>query len=288
MLNEKVKIEKGFQLAKEITKKNAKSFYFASLFLDKYRKKSAYSIYAICRISDDSVDNNYENRKKLLKIIEKQINFAYLKKPLNSPLLISFQKIIFQFAIPQKYFNELIEGMKMDLKKNNYKDFKELHNYCYKVAGVVGLIMLSLFKANKATTRESAIKLGIAMQLTNILRDIKEDYQKGRIYLPEIEQKRFNLDGCCFEKEINDNNFQDFMKFQIKRARNYYNQAEKGIRFIPSIRCRLTIYFMKNIYAAILDKIEKNNYNVFVKRAHTSYLEKILISLSTLFKLKYL
>lgn len=288
MFKDKAKIGKGFKLAKEITKKNAKSFYFASLFLDKLRKKSAYSIYAICRISDDSVDNNYKNREKLLKTIEKQINSAYSKNTLNSPLLASFQETIQRFLTPKEYFTDLIAGMKMDLEKNSYKDFGELYKYCYRVAGVVGLIMLSLFGAGKKIARESAIKLGIAMQLTNILRDIKEDFQNGRIYLPESERKKFKLNKRCFEEEIIDTNFQDFMKFQIKRARNYYQQAEKGIKFVPSIRSRLTIYFMKNIYSAILDKIEENNYNIFVQRAHTSYFDKTLISLFTLFKFRYL
>jgi phytoene synthase len=156
------------------------------------------------------------------------------------------------------------------------------------VAGVVGLIMLYVLGFKDKNAKKYAIKLGTAMQLTNILRDIKEDFRRGRIYLPKDECRKFNISQDTLKKEIVDNNFVNFMKFQIGKARKLYQDSEKGIKLITGYRCRLTVYLMKNFYAAILDKIEENKYNIFRKRAYTSILDKILISLSTIFSLKYL
>jgi phytoene synthase len=211
-----------------------------------------------------------------------------LPQPLNSNLLSAFRKTVNSYNIPKKYFDQLNEGMQMDLEKNTYATYNQLYKYCYKVAGVVGLIMLYVFGYKDKNAKKYAISLGIAMQLTNILRDIKEDFRRGRIYLPEDECKRFNINQNNLEKEIIDNNFINFMKFQIDKARKLYQESEKGIKFITGYRCRLTICLMKNIYAAILDKIEQNQYNIFKKRAYTSILDKILISLSTVFRFKYL
>ncbi|MCF7887896.1 MAG: phytoene/squalene synthase family protein [Candidatus Omnitrophica bacterium] len=288
MFKKDTRVNQGFSLAKKITKKNAKSFYFASILLNPQKKKSAYAIYAICRISDDSVDSNPGSRKKNLERVKRDINAAYLPQPLNSSLLSAFRKTINSYNIPKKYFDQLNEGMQMDLEKNTYATYNQLYKYCYKVAGVVGLIMLYVFGYKDKNAKKYAISLGIAMQLTNILRDIKEDLRRGRIYLPEDECKRFNINQNNLKKEIVDNNFINFMKFQIDKARKLYQESEKGIKFITGYRCRLTICLMKNIYAAILDKIEQNQYNIFKKRAYTSILDKILISLSTIFRFKYL
>lgn len=287
MSQEKLEIAKGFKKAKKITKKNAKSFYFASFFLGRSQKKSAYSIYAICRISDDSVDENNNGKLSLGRIKEK-IDLAYSKNSLRQPLLLSFQKTINKFKIPKKPFKQLIKAMEMDLEKKSYQSWPELYDYCYKAAGVIGLIMLYIFSFKKEEAKKYAVSLGIAMQLTNILRDIKEDYRRGRVYLPQDELKKFKVNPDCFQKEKTDTPFIDLMKFQIKRAKKYYCQSEKGVKLISGRRNRLTVCLMKNIYQAILDEIEKNNYNIFQKRARTSFFNKICLSLKTIIKLKYL
>ncbi len=285
---QEIKIKKGFQIAKKITKENAKSFYFSSFFLNKTKRKQAYSVYAVCRLSDDAVDNARQNRKKNLEKNKKDINLTYSNQNINSPLLLAFQKTVNDLKIPKIYFIELTQAMEMDLKKTNYKNFNELYIYCYKAAGVVGLIMLYLFGFKDKKAKKYAISLGVAMQLTNILRDIKEDYQRKRIYLPQDELKDFKVNPAQIKGEAVDPNFINLMKFQINRARSYYKEAELGINSIPDWRCRLTVFLMKNIYATILCEIEKNNYNIFKKRAHTSFFDKIFITLSTLLNLKYL
>lgn len=289
MKKEKSKKEEGFKAAREITKKNAKSFYFASLFLASRPKKSAYAIYAICRISDDAVDKNKENKKTSLEEIKKNINLAYSSDNRDlSPLTLAFQESVNRHKIPKKYFTLLLEAMESDLEKKRYQNWPELYKYCYKAAGVVGLMMLSLFGSKNKKAKKYAISLGIAMQMTNILRDIKEDYHRQRIYLPQDELGKFNLGPDQIKDETTDGRFVKFLNFQIKRTRSYYQKSKPGIKLIDGFSCRLTTLLMKNIYAAILDDIEKNKYNIFLKRAKTSLANKVYICLKTILSFQYL
>lgn len=288
MENQKLKTNEGFRCAKEITRKNAKSFYFASFFLGPIQRKYAYAVYAICRLSDDAVDKNEKKQRTSLEKIKNDIDLAYSPKDTESALLLAFRQTIKSAKIPKVYFNHLIQGMETDLVKNRYANFKELYAYCYKVAGVVGIIMAYLFGFKAEAAKKYAVSLGVAMQLTNILRDIKEDWEKERIYLPHNELRYFKISPNQIQKEIVNKDFIKLMRFQISRARAYYKKSEKGINLIAGWRCRLTVYLMKNIYSAILYEIEKNNYNIFNKRASTSHAAKVSISLLTIIKIQYL
>lgn len=282
-------LQKGFREAEKITKKYAKTFYFASRFLPEDKRYASYAIYAICRISDDSVDNqNLVLNSSALKKIEKEIESAYGNSSLDQSLLLVFRETINKHEIPREYFDELLSGMKQDLEKNRYNNFNELYNYCYKVAGVIGLIMLKIFGYANSEAEKYAVKLGIAMQLTNILRDINEDFLRGRIYLPTDEMAKFNVAENHILKQKIDNNFINLIKFQIERTRKYYNEAEQGIKMIDDTTSRLVVYVMKNIYAGILTSIEKNRYDVFSRRASVSLARKILIASGTILKRKHL
>lgn len=272
-------IQKGFKTAKEITKKFAKTFYFSSKFLPKEKRMAAYSIYAICRLTDDAVDSKGACiDSKAINEIKNKIESVYSSEPVKDNLLLAFKKTVEQYCIPKKYFDELIEGMHMDLKKNSYKNFDELYNYCYRVAGVIGLIMVEIFGYSNKAAEKYSVDLGIAMQLTNILRDIKEDYLRGRIYLPRDEMERFHVSEKHLSKEIVDQNFIKLLKFQIKRAHSYYELAENGIEMICGLRTRFVVCVMKDIYAAILDSIERNRYDVFCRRAHVNIVGKLAIA----------
>jgi len=276
-------INAGFCAAKLITKRHAKTFFFASRFLPKDKQRAAYSVYAICRISDDSVDNTQRLLSPdMLGQIKEKIEAAYAHKKLDDDLLLAFKSTVDKYQIPKRYFDELIEGMYMDLNKNIYKNFAELYDYCYKVAGVVGLIMLKIFGHTHLEAEEYAKDLGIAMQLTNILRDIKEDYQRGRIYLPQDEMNKFGVLENQIAKRKLDENLIALFKFQIKRARKFYNKSNEGIRMIANLKSRLVVRIMKEMYAGILQSIEKNNYDVFTKRAHINYLGKLTLALKIL------
>ena len=282
-------IESGFNEAEKITRDFAKTFYLASLFLPKDKRLASYAIYAICRISDEAVDE-YSNQQKEERIeeIKHKIDASYGILPLKENLLISFRDTVNKYSIPQEYFYELLEGMRMDLSKNYYPNIKELRLYCYRVAGVVGLIMLKVFGCTDKNAQSYALKLGEAMQLTNILRDIKEDSKRKRLYLPLDELDKFNLsEKDIREMHINES-FKSMMKFQIKRLREEYRESLKGIGFIKCLRSRFVVLVMEEMYSGILKEIERNNYDVFSKRATVSKAKKIWIIAKILIKNRYL
>lgn len=282
-------LEQGFKKAKAITQKYAKTFYFASKFLPAEKRLAAYSVYAICRVSDESVDtpNSISKENQLAKIRE-NIDAAYHSQSLGDPLLIAFKQTVISYKIPKQYFDDLLSGMAMDLSKNRYKDFEELYLYCYRVAGVVGLIMLKILGSNDTRAQKHAVELGVAMQLTNILRDIKEDYILNRIYLPQDEMKKFNVseNHICLEKT--DDHFKSLLKFQIERAEKLYQLSEQGITMITTRNGRLVVKLIKEMYTSILTTIVKNKYDVFSRRAHINFLQKIIIYVKTILESEYL
>lgn len=282
------KIKLGYGSAQAITKKFAKTYYFASRFLPKDKRYAAYSIYAICRISDECVDDNkgIADTEKLMQI-KKDIDLVYAGAALDDNLWLVFKNAINRYQIPKDYFDKIIEGMEMDLNKQHYANFNELYEYCYRVAGVVGLIMLKIFGNNEPKAKEHAVSLGIAMQLTNILRDIKEDLRRGRVYLPEDEMQKFGVTQSNISEEKIDERFKDFLKFQIKRAREYYAHSGQGIKLINDAKSRFMVLAMKEIYSKILDAIEDNGYDVFSRRVQVSNIQKISIALEILFKGQY-
>lgn len=278
----------GFLQAEAITKKYASTFYFSSHFLSEEKRLAAYAIYAICRISDETVDNadRGSSKQNLVKLLE-YITAAYNHAPADNALLSAFSQTVDKYKIPKKYFLELIAGMYLDLEKNRYNDFDELYDYCYKVAGVVGLIMLQIFGYKDMRAQGYAVDLGIAMQLTNILRDIKEDYSRGMIYLPKDEMMRFNVTETDISEGHVNTNFKALLKFQISRAREYYVNSRSGLNMINDRSSRFVVCAMANIYSGILNSIEKHNYNVFSRRAHVILLGKITSILKILLKGDY-
>ncbi|MCM8773881.1 MAG: phytoene/squalene synthase family protein [Candidatus Omnitrophica bacterium] len=248
------------------------------MFLDREKKKASYSVYAFCRLLDEAVDyidinmNSSEGKLENLKII---LADTYSGKTIDNPILTEFKETVDKYSIPKLYFDELINGMCLDLVKNRYNNFDDLYDYCYKVAGVVGLIMLHIFGYSDERAKEEAVNLGIAMQLTNILRDIKEDFLRGRIYLPQDELRKFSITERDIEEENLDENFRNLMKFQIERARLYYQRANKGIMFINDKKSRLVGKIMSSLYSSILDEIENNDYDVFSKRIYLGFGKKL-------------
>jgi len=282
-------LQAGFREAKKITKKFAKTFYLASLFLSKEKKYASYAVYAICRLSDEAVDElTFSNPKESLQKLESNISEAYTEKQLVEPLLLAFRQTINTYKIPKEYFDELIKGMYMDLEIKRYRDFVALYEYCYKVAGVIGLIMLKIFGYKDSTAEDYAIKLGVAMQLTNILRDINEDLIRGRIYLPQDEMLKFNISEQQLSDSKADDNFKNLLRLQISRSRQFYNQSLEGIKLIDNSMCRFVVLCMKEVYSGILEEIEKNNYDVFTKRAHVNKLKKLRIIFKILAEKRYL
>ncbi|MDD3087844.1 MAG: phytoene/squalene synthase family protein [Candidatus Omnitrophica bacterium] len=282
-------LNKGFLEAKKITRGFAKTFYLASVFLPKDKRLASYAVYALCRLSDESVDSmQAHSKKEALNKINKSIETAYSKTPIEDNLLLSFRHTVIKYAIPKEYFDELIEGMRMDLTQASYNNFNELYSYCYRVAGIVGLIMLRILGTREKSAEEFALSLGIAMQITNILRDIKEDFSRGRIYLPLEDLNKFSLSKENIASNKVNDDFIKLMKFEIERCREYYQKSQKGIQMITGPRERFVVIAMKEMYSQILRQIEKQSYDIFSSRAHLNKFQKILAVIKVIMRGEYL
>jgi 15-cis-phytoene synthase len=177
--------------------------------------------------------------------------------------------------------------MEMDIQKNRYADFTALYDYCYKVAGIVGLMMLQILGYNDIRAKTHAIELGIAMQLTNILRDIYEDFLRNRIYLPMDECKKYGISEAAIAEKVINEKFIELMKFQIEKARQFYRNAQNGIEYISDNRSKLVVSNMLFAYAGILKNIEKNHYDIYSHRISVSKHEKLLIAMRLICTLGY-
>lgn len=274
---------------RKYTKYYAKSFYFSSFALPKEKRYASYAIYAFCRYADNITDvSDYESEKFLEQKIQYLLNILdeVYKQTEHSEFLSDFTKTIKKYNIPKEYFVELVEGVATDIHKKRYSNFEELEIYCYKVASVVGLIMTKIFGYSNPKALDYAIALGKAMQLTNILRDIKDDFSIGRIYLPKNELNTFNYTEKDIKNNIVDERFFAFMNFQITRAREYYAEASEGIKYLTNDGSSSTVKMMIKIYSGILDEIERNNYDIYSKRHYVSTFSKVIMTLKIFYDKK--
>ncbi len=259
---------------------NRKSnFYFSFLSLPKHKRNAIETIYAFCRITDDIVDegNDIEEKHQLLLHWTDELKRS-LYGVSKYALINRLASIIHHFNIPIEYFYELIKGMEMDLTQKRYGTFQELELYCYRVASTVGLICAEVFGYKHQSTKEYARNLGIALQLTNILRDIRDDAGRGRIYIPQDDLQRFNyteeeLLNCTYNER-----FRLLMEFECKRARLYYQKAKLSLaeEDKPLFTAART---MGNIYYLLLKQIEKRNYDVFSQRIRLAPVQKAFVAL---------
>lgn len=288
-------LQSAYSHCRSITKIHAKTFYMATRFLPNHKQRSIFAIYGLCRYLDDLVDEAedlIENHEishleiyERLDLFKNNLINSYRGVDQKDPILVAFSDTLKRFDISLELPLLLLEGVKTDLQKTRYNTFDELYDYSYKVASVVGLMTSEVFGYSDRKALDYAVDLGIAMQLTNILRDVGEDLQKDRIYLPDDELRNFGVrHESLVEKEITPE-FTEFMKFQIKRARRYYTEADKGISMLER-DSRLPVLLAKENYSRILDKIEENNYNVFDQRAFLNSTEKLSILPRVVYNLK--
>jgi len=247
----------------KLTKESNTNFYYSFFSLPAEKRKALYAIYALCRFLDDVADESpgrLEASEALLKWTTEIINM-FQGNP-SHPITIDLKQYIDRHSIPQKYFLDLIKGVEMDLTKNRYHTFDELHRYCYRVASVVGLICAEVFGYQNAVTLGYAVDLGIALQLTNILRDIKADAANGRIYLPLEDLKRFGYAEEDLFSSIYNQAFVEMMRFEAARAWSYYKRAEETLPK-EDRKAMVAAEIMRAIYSTLLRKIENSNYDVF-------------------------
>jgi phytoene synthase len=250
-------------------------------------------VYEFCRYTDDLVDEDISIDPSIeLEIISQPIvekkrrRLAWWRQEVEKcyagtsklPVLKGLHRVIARFKIPKQYFMTLIDGVEMDLVRSRYQSFAELKDYCYAVASVVGLICIEIFGYRYEETKEYAVDLGIALQLTNILRDVKQDAEKGRIYLPREDMLRFGYSENDLLHGTYNWQFIELMKFETARAREYYLRARSHLRRDE----RITMFaaeIMDAIYFRLLRKIELSEFAVFDRRIKVSTPHKVLIAL---------
>lgn len=252
-----------------LTKESGSSFYYSFLFLPRERREAMYALYAFCRDVDSAVDDPRpgSDPQAYLARWRSALAIVYTNSPPPagedfSPVLICLAHHIRRFDLPRVYFEEIIAGVEMDLTATRYATFEDLYTYCYRVASVVGLICLRIFGARAAESETYAVNLGLAFQLTNILRDVGADAARGRIYLPLEDLARF----AVYEHEILAGRYNDafsrLMDFECGRARAYYDRAEKALPESDR-RALVPAEIMRAIYRTILGRIEASGHQIF-------------------------
>jgi phytoene synthase len=220
-----------------------------------------------------------------LSAFKKKLNDTFDGAEQSDPILMAFSDVLKVYDISIDLPFDLISGVESDLTKNRYNSFDELYDYSYKVASVVGLMTSEVFGYENPEALNYAVDLGIAMQLTNILRDIGEDLERNRIYIPQDEMKAFGVTEADLFNHNMSRDFVHLMKFQVDRAKSYYENADKGIPML-SKDSRLPVYLARENYSRILEKIEYNNYNVFKQRAFLNSSEKLSIIPKAYYQMK--
>jgi len=271
----------AYEASRRETQFHAKSFYFSSFALPAVKRQRAYAVYALSRLIDDRIDEAPRGEDLQLAVISLRslVDRLYARELTSEdlqayPWLPAVEETIRQCDIPRSYINDLIEGVELDQGAVRLQTWAELDRYCYLVAGVVGLIMTRIFGLSDRQYEQQAIELGNAMQLTNILRDIAEDLRRDRVYLPAEELQGYGLSEEDLRRGQVTSAWVEFMEFQIERAREYYRDSEAGIAYLDPDGSQRAVWVMRDVYAGILDEIEKVNYNVFQGRCFVSFPRK--------------
>ena len=266
------------------TAKSGSSFYYSFFFLDKQQRKAITALYAFCREVDDIVDSDMDENVAHVKLqwwrdeISNLFN-AEARHPVTKALLPHIQ----HYNLAEEYFQEIIDGMQMDLEKHHYASFEELSLYCYRVASVVGLLSAEIFGYQDRQTLKYAHNLGMAFQLTNIIRDVHEDATRQRVYLPDEDIQRFGLTREDILNLKDSEQFRQLLAFETQRAQEYY---QKAFDLLPETdryaqRCGI---IMAAIYRSTLDEVQADGFAVLKHRIVLTPLRKIWLALSCLFK----
>ena len=269
------------EYCQEKTAQSGSSFYYSFLFLPPDRRRAITALYAFCREVDDVVDDVADPQVARAKLAwwRREIEAVYAGTP-QHPVARALEPVVAAFALPQGDLQTVIDGMAMDLDHTRYLDFAALEQYCHRVAGVVGLLSAEIFGRTTEATRGYARDLGVAFQLTNIIRDVGEDARRGRIYLPQDEMRRFGVAPSSLVRGTADGDFRGLMAFQVRRAREWY---ERALSALPEAdrRAQRPGLVMAAIYRTLLDEIERDGYHVLDRRIALTPLRKLWIAWKT-------
>lgn len=270
----------SFEYARRLTAHFAKSFYFSAGILPTDRRWATYAVYGFCRYADNLIDSpRHRSNEELFAEIESLRNelvICHRTGESEHSVMRAFAPVMKLYSIPIEYPMDLLKGVTMDMEFDRYTTFDDLYVFCYRVASVVGLMMTCVLGYKDESAFEYAEKMGIAMQLTNILRDVQEDKNMGRIYLPLNDLQEYGVDPDDILRERFSPELRNCMKFQVDRAHHYYDEGDKGITLLPR-ESQYAISSASKIYRGILRKIEIQGYNPFLGRVFVPNQKKMQI-----------
>ncbi|MBE2259905.1 MAG: presqualene diphosphate synthase HpnD [Rhodobacteraceae bacterium] len=261
--------------------RSGSSFYYSFLFLPQNQRRAITALYAFCREVDDVVDECQDPQIAATKLVwwRQELASVYGGQP-QHPVTQALQAASAEFNVPEEQLQEIIDGMEMDLQQSRYLDFKALSLYCYRVASVVGLLAAGIFGYQDRRTQKYAHDLGIAFQLTNIIRDVGEDARMGRIYLPIEDLQRFEVSAADILNARHSDHFERLMSFQIERAESYYAQALEALP-ANDRRAQRPGLVMAAIYRTLLDEIKRDRCRVLNQRTSLTPIRKLWIAWRT-------
>ena len=269
------------EYCKDKAASSGSSFYYSFLFLAPERRRAITALYAFCREVDDIVDETGDAQVAASKLAwwRNEIANLFAGKP-QHPVARALEPALAPFGITCVRLNEIVDGMQMDLSQSRYLDFKALETYCYHVAGVVGLLAAGIFGYRHPRTLEYAKTLGIAFQLTNILRDVGDDARRNRIYLPMDELKKFEVPASDILNARYSDNFTRLMRFQAGRAQSFYTAAYAALP-IEDRRAQRAGLIMAAIYRTVLEEVAADGFKVLTQRTSLTPMRKLWIAIST-------
>ncbi len=256
---------RAYAVCESLTAKHSRSFHLASGLLPPEKRRAVRALYAFCRVTDDIVDENPDSAAAELK--KWRAHAFSVEPPVNDPVAVAWADTRLRYHVPVRYAEQLVEGVARDLTQTRYETFADLATYSYGVASTVGLMSMHIIGYSGPEAIPYAIKLGLALQMTNILRDVAEDWGRGRVYLPQEELAFFGLsEGTIADGRVTPQ-WRQFMRFQIERNRRLYAEAWPGIGMLDRDG-RFAIAAAAGLYRAILEDIERHDYDIFSRRAH--------------------
>ncbi len=265
-------LDRAYAHCDEVTAAHSRSFYVATGLLPSEKRRAVRALYAFCRVSDNIVDCSEDGIEEALVAWRQRA--MSLEPPHDDLAAVAWADTRLRYRIPHRYAEQLIAGVARDLCQTRYDTFEELAAYAYGVASTVGLMSMHIIGFASAEAISYAIKLGVALQITNILRDVGEDWRAGRVYLPQEELVAYDLTEGELAAGRVDDRWRAFMRFQIARNRRLYAEAQPGVALL-SRDGRFAVAAASDLYRAILNDIEAHDYDVFTRRAHVSALGKL-------------
>ena len=265
-------LEKSYAYCRAVARRRAKNFYYSFLLLPGQQRNAMCAVYAFMRYCDDLSDEPGASREPLERW-RAALDHALAGRYDGHPALPAFHDTVQRYKIPREYFHEMIDGVSSDLEPRRIQTFDELYRYCYQVASVVGLTTIHIFGFDSPAALPLAEKCGVAFQLTNILRDVREDSGRGRIYLPAEDLARFGVGAADLESGKQTPQFVELMRFETARARGYYKESQPLLAMVHK-RSRSSLWALIEIYSRLLAKIEAANYDVLSRRIALSAAEK--------------